>query len=150
MNLIAEGQIAIHASVENIWNTLTDPAKIIVYMFGSKVETDWRPGSPVTFTRDRLHPKAEPSGKLIQDKGEILQFIPGKFLQFSYWSSQEGYADLPENYTIVTYSIEKINDNEVLLTYRREKIPLEFEWKNQERFLPGMLKDIKRIAEESF
>jgi uncharacterized protein YndB with AHSA1/START domain len=148
MNLCVEGSILIHASIERIWDTLTNPVKIAQYMFESIVETDWKVGSPVTFSRDRLHPKAERRGKLIQDKGEILEFTQCKVLQFSYWSSQEGYPDLPENYSIITYTLRKDNDDNIELTYLREKIPLEFEQMNQARFLPGMLKEIKRIAEE--
>ena len=148
MSLSVEGSIVIEAPVENIWDTLTNPEKIFLYMIESRVATDWQPGSPVRFTRDRLHPKAERSGKLIEDKGQIFQFEPGKLLQFSYWSSQEGYPDLPENYTTITYTLTRLDASKIMLSYLREKIPLAFEQKNQARFLQGMLKEIKRIAEE--
>lgn len=59
---------------------------------------------------------------------------PGKVLKFTYWSSQEGYADIAENYSIITYTLGKENDGRIKLTYRREKIPIEFERKNQERY----------------
>lgn len=140
-NLSTERSVVINSDLKRIWDTLINPAKIKLYLFGSNVETDWKVGSPVTFTRDS-------NSVRYQDKGIILEYDEGKHLEFSYWSSQEGYADIPENYSVITYTLDKENDKSVKLTYRREKIPIEFEKMNQERYLPGMLEDIKRIAEQ--
>lgn len=140
-NLSTEKSILIHSSVEMIWDVLTNPDKIKLYLFGSETITDWKVGSPVTFTRVT-------HGQQWQDKGEILKAIPGKLLKFSYWSSQEGYEDIPQNYSIITYTLEKENGNAIKLTYRRENIPIEFELKNQEKYLPGMLENIKKLAEQ--
>ena len=52
------------------------------------------------FARDRLHPKAPISEKLIVDRGKILEIENEKLLVFSFYSSMEGYADLPENYSV--------------------------------------------------
>ncbi len=98
-------------------------------------------GNPVIFQRNS-------GGKIYRDKGEILDVVQNKLLKFSYWSSQEGYDDISENYSVISYTLETENDNTTKLTYLREKIPVEFEQKNQERFLPGMLENIKKIAEE--
>jgi len=140
INLSAEGSIAIAASDENIWDILTNPEKIKLYMFGSVTSTNWQPGSHVTFTRVY-------NGVQYQDKGRILEVIKGKLLKFTYWSSQEGYDDIPQNYSVITYTLETENPGCHTLKYCREKIPLEFERKNQEIFLPGMLEQIKTLAE---
>jgi uncharacterized protein YndB with AHSA1/START domain len=140
-NLSAEGSVLINSDVKRIWNTLTNPAKIQLYLFESNVETDWKVGSPITFTRDW-------NGTQYQDKGTVLEHEESKLLKFSYWSSQEGYADIPENYSIITYRLDGEDSKSVKLTYLREKIPIEFEQKNQERYLPVLLENIKRIAEE--
>ncbi len=139
-NLTTKRSIVINSKVESIWDVLTNPDKIKQYLFGSEAITDWKVGSPVIFQRNS-------EGKIYRDKGEILDIVPNKFLKFSYWSSQEGYNDIPENYSFITYTIETEKDNTIKLTYLREKIPIEFEQKNQERYLPGMLEKIKRLAE---
>ena len=141
INLIVEGSIVIAASDENIWDVLINPDKIKQYMFGSIVSTNWQPGSDVTFTRIY-------NGIQYQDKGQILEVAEKELLKFTYWSSQEGYDDIKENYSVITYTLEMENPVCCTLKYRREKIPLAFEQKNQERFLPGMLGQIKNLAEQ--
>jgi len=147
-NLHTQRSIIINASAVTIWDVLTNPEKIKLYLFGSNVHTDWKVGSPIISTRDRMHPLAEPGEHLIVDKGQILEVEKEKLLKYTYYNSQEGYEDLPENYSIVTYAIEKENDHQFKLTFLREKIPIAFEQMNQEKFLPGMLETIKNIAEQ--
>lgn len=138
-NLTTERWVVIQSTAESIWDVLTNPDKINIYLFGSQAITDWKVGSPLIFQR-------ESQGYLYRDKGTVLEFAPCKKLKFSYWSSQEGYPDISENYSIITYTLghEKTG---IKLTYRRENIPIELERINQERFLPGMLDNIKKLAE---
>jgi len=140
-NLTTERSVLINADTASIWDVLTNPDKIKLYSFNSKAKTDWKAGSLITFSR-------EWQGKKYVDNGEIFEVVPEQLLKFNYWSSQEGYADIPENYSVITYRLEKENEENIKLTYRREHIPIEFEQKNQERFLPGMLENIKRLAEK--
>ena len=66
MNIIAKAQIDIAAPATEVWHALTDPESIAKYFFGSQVETDWKPGSPITW-------KGQYNGKSFEDKGEILE-----------------------------------------------------------------------------
>ena len=147
-SLSTQGAIIIDAPAAAIWDVLTNPKKIKLYLFGSNVHTDWKVGSPIISTRERIHPHAEPAEHPIVDKGSVLKIEKEKLLKYSYYNSQEGYADLPENYSIVTYTIEKENELQYKLTFLREKIPIAFEQMNQEKFLPGMLQNIKNMAEQ--
>jgi len=146
-NLKAEASIFINSTEAKIWDVLTNPDKIKLFMFGSNVKTDWGIGNPIFFNRDRLYPSAPVLEKPIVDKGKILQIINGKLLKFSFYNSMEGYEDIPENYSIVTYSIEEVDKGRFRLNYLRELIPIDFERENQERFLPGMMKQLKSLAE---
>ena len=42
--IVATAETDIIASPARVWSALTDPAQIKRYMFGSEVETDWKPG----------------------------------------------------------------------------------------------------------
>ena len=53
--------IIINAPAAQVWKALTDPAIIKQYFFGTNVETDWKKGSPITWT-------GEWEGKTYQDK----------------------------------------------------------------------------------
>ena len=67
---VATARTEIEASPQEVWQALTDPALIGKYMFGTHVETDWKPGSPIVW-------KGEYEGKRYEDKGEIIDFDPG-------------------------------------------------------------------------
>lgn len=142
-----ESSIFIHAPVSNIWDLLINPKKIKMYLYGSDVITDWKAGSEILFTRDRLHSKAPISEKPIVDRGKVLEIEKEKLLKFSFYSSMEGYPDLPENYSIVSYTINRQGVNSFRLDYRRNNIPIEIEKRNQDKFMPGMMGQLKMLAE---
>ena len=93
----------IKAPPGKVWAALTDPQIIKSYFFGAEVCTDWKPGSPITWT-------GEYKGKPFQDKGEIKEFLPGKRLSMTHWSPMSGLADEPANYHTVTYALESDGD----------------------------------------
>ena len=65
--------------------------------------------------------KGEWEGKKYEDKGTILENIPGKTFQYDYWSSMSGIEDKQENYLIITYSLVKKDDG-TDLTITQENI----------------------------
>lgn len=106
--------IHINAPLAKVWDALTNPATIKIYLFGTDVTTDWKEGSAITF-RGNWH------GTPYTDKGEVLKVEPNKLLQYTYWSSQLGLPDKPENYTITTYELKQEAD-QVLLTASQDNL----------------------------
>lgn len=96
--LIAKKSVTIQASVDKVWDALTNPSLIKKYLFGTETISDWKVGSPIVF-------QGTWEGKSYQDKGTILAIEKGKLLKYSYWSSMSGTTDIPENYANVTYSL---------------------------------------------
>jgi uncharacterized protein YndB with AHSA1/START domain len=103
-NLVATAQAVIDAPVERVWNALTDPAIIKRFMFGSDVKTDWKPGSPITWS-------GEWEGKAYQDKGKVLEFKPNERLRVTHYSPLTGKPDVPESYHTVTYDLHGHEDH---------------------------------------
>ena len=97
-NVVATAEIDIAASPERVWIALTDPAEIAIYMFGAHVDTNWQPGSAITW-------RGEYEGKAYADKGEILVAEPGRRLKLTHFSPLIGQEDRPENYHTVTYEL---------------------------------------------
>jgi uncharacterized protein YndB with AHSA1/START domain len=107
---VATAETEIQAPPERVWNALTDPEQIEQYMFGSRVETDWEPGSPIVW-------KGEYEGKTYEDKGEILEVEPGRRLKLTHFSPLGGEEDVPENYHTLVYELEgKADATRVSLT----------------------------------
>lgn len=100
MKFTAKAEIEIKAPKAKVWAALTDPKMIKEWLFGTKVTTDWEVGSPITY-------KGEWQGKTYEDKGKILEVVPGKRLVSTYWSSMSGVPDKPGNYMTVTYELSE-------------------------------------------
>ncbi len=140
-NLKISDSIVINASAEKVWDVLTNPDKRKIYLFGAETITDWKVGSPIIS-------QGVFNGQKYQDKGTVLENNYGKLLKYSRWNSLEGYADIPENYSILTYSLERLGGGKTKLDWKQEQIPTEEEQKNSKNFLPGILEQIKRLAEQ--
>ena len=99
--LIANASIIIDGPTDKVWDALVNPAAINQYMFGTNVATDWREGSPITWS-------GEWQGKSYEDKGVILKFEPRRAIQYTHFSPLSGLPDQPENYH--TVNIELTDD----------------------------------------
>ena len=96
----AKVSIVIDASLQKVWDALLDPVAIKKYFMDTTVKTDWKVGSPITWS-------GEWKGKPYEDKGEILTCDDHKALSYSHWSPLSGADDTPENYHVVTTTLTK-------------------------------------------
>ena len=90
----------ISSSVSKVWEALTKPALIKKYFFDTEVVTDWKKGSPIIW-------RGIWEGKPYEEKGNVLDVQPGRFLKYNYLSSAK--EDKPENYAVITYSLKEAN-----------------------------------------
>jgi uncharacterized protein YndB with AHSA1/START domain len=96
---VAHAETEISASPSQVWGALTDPAAIEAYMFGSKVDTDWQVGSPITWS-------GEYDGKPYEDKGEIVEIDEPQRLRMTHFSPMTGQPDEPDSYHTLDYRLE--------------------------------------------
>jgi uncharacterized protein YndB with AHSA1/START domain len=136
-----KGSININTNAGEVWKVLTDPGIIKQYI-GSDTKTDWNKGSDIEW-------EGEFGGNQYLDKGKVLENEPNKILKHTYFSSFAGAEDSPDNYSIITWSLENSMHNLTTLTYTRENIPTLEERAMFEEHLPSMLDEIKRLAEEA-
>jgi len=139
-DLSVSKSIDINASAQNVWRVLTEPDKIKVYLFGTNTITDWNVGSPITF-------QGEYEGHTYTDKGNVLENTPHTLLKYNYWSGFSGLEDKPENYSIITYTIEEGSQGQVHFTWTQEGFATEQGYQHTENGLPAMLEQIKQLAE---
>ena len=137
---VATARIEIEASPAEVWNALTDPAAISEYMLGSQVETDWKPGSPITW-------KGEYDGKRYEDRGEIVDVEPEHRLAMTHFSPLSGKDDRPENYHTVVYELEQDGPTTVVSLSQdgnESEEAAEHSQRNWETILTGLKETVER------
>jgi uncharacterized protein YndB with AHSA1/START domain len=103
--------ITVKAPIEKVWQHLTRPELIKEYFFGTEVETDWKPGSPIYW-------RGTWEGKTYEDKGKVLEFQPHHRISYLYWSSFSAQPDFPENYQAVTCDLRSEQGNTILAVHQ--------------------------------
>lgn len=86
------------ASQIEVWNALTKPELTQRYWFETRIESDWKIGSPVIYWR----------GGKITDEHVVLEVKPGLLLRHTFHPvfTQEYKAELPSR---VTFSLSERN-----------------------------------------
>ncbi len=139
-DLIATSSITVAAAPEEVWHALTDPATIEKYYFGTKVETDWKVGSPITWS-------GRYEGKEYHDHGTILEVEPGRLLVNTHFSPLGGREDVPENYHTLTYTLEKV-DAGTTVTLTQDNNDGYESVKHSEENWNLMLEGLKKVVEQ--
>ncbi|UZR99718.1 SRPBCC family protein [Chondrinema litorale] len=137
--MISKSSIKIKASATRIWEILVTPEIAKSYFFGAEIETDWKVGSPITFT-------GEYNGNKYQEKGILLCVVPNTQLQYSHWSNFDGLPDEPENYRTWTFDLEEMNGMSQL-SISEDNIPTEKQKNRSDEFWAEVLLKIKHLAE---
>jgi uncharacterized protein YndB with AHSA1/START domain len=137
---VAKVSTVIDASKEEVWEALTDPDSISQYMFGTKVNTDWQEGSPITW-------EGEWEGRQYQDKGSVREIHPPQVLEYSHFSPLTGLPDVPENYH--TVRIEVVADGPAstvtLVQDNNETVEAK---DHSEKNWQSMLDGLKKVVEQ--
>jgi uncharacterized protein YndB with AHSA1/START domain len=138
-DLTAHASGVIKASPTEVWSALTDPEKVKEAFFGSTVTTDWKVGSPITWS-------GEWEGKAFEDKGEIVGFEPERLLRFTHFSPLTGEDDVPENYHYVTFELAP-RDGGTELTISQSGVGSEEELKQTEANWAMSVEGVRKVAE---
>src|SRR5579863_9467106 len=137
---LATKSITIEASAEAVWRALTDPALVEQYMHGTRMQTTWEIGSPITWS-------GEWKGKAYEDKGTVLAVEPAKLLRTTHWSPMGGSEDKPENYHTVTYELAAYGDQTVLTVEQSNNATREEADAMAENNWGPVLEALKTVAE---
>ncbi len=147
--LIVKNEIVIDASASKVWDTLTNPEKTKIYMFGCETVSDWKVGSDLFW-------RGEYEGKeMVFVKGKILEIELDKLLKYTVIDPFAAYPDVPENYLNVKYELLE-KDNQTILNVTQDGFETAAEgekrykdvYNNGEGWNP-ILVEIKKVAESN-
>ena len=136
---VATAETDIQAPRSKVWRALTDPDEIEKYMFGSRVETDWKPGSRITW-------KGEYEGKKYEDKGEVLEVERERRLKLTHFSPTSGDEDVPGNYHTLVYELEE-NDGKTHVSLSQDNNKSEEAAEHSRANWDKMLSGLKEVVE---
>ena len=128
----------IHADRERIWAAMTDPDLVSDWMMGAKVQSDWEPGSDVTWS-------GEYNGQSFEDRGEVLEIDHARRLMHTHFSPMSGAEDVPESYHRVEWTLEDKGESTELTL----QMPVESDEQGEEfeSNWASMLDSLKAVAE---
>lgn len=132
-------EITIEAPAPSVWQVLTTPSHIKKYLFGTETTSDWTVGSAITF-------EGNFNGVTYKDKGTILAIEVNRLFQYDYLSSMSGLEDTPENYAVITFSLQE-ESGSTTVTVSQKGFSSEEAIGHSEGMWTMVLGQIKEIAE---
>lgn len=99
----------VNTSADKVWDVITNPDKIEQFMFGSRCDSDWKPGSKANFYIE------QDDKQITVVKGEVIRNTPQKLLEHTLFPTGSGIEDTLENYIVITYELQE-HDGETDLT----------------------------------
>jgi len=139
---VAETSITIEATVAEVWKAITTPSLVKKYLMGTNVTTDWKSGSAISY-------EGEYDGKKYHDKGIIKKIEQEKVFQSTFWSSAGGKADKPENYNLVTYTLNGASEK-TIVTLTQDNVGSEEEKEHVTGNWKAVLRKLKEVVEKQY
>ncbi len=136
---LAEATVIVAAPPERVWRALTDPEQVRQYLMGTELATDWRPGSPITWS-------GEYGGRAYGDKGEVLDVAEPRRLTYTHFSPLGGAEDSPGNYHTLWWRLEEVSGGTQLVLTQDNNASAEEAQRNQESW-SAVLDGLKKVAE---
>lgn len=136
---VARSAVTIDAPPDRIWEVITDPDAVKEFMFGADLETDWTVGGPILW-------RGEWEGKPYEDKGQILEVVPGQKLVHTHFSPLGGEDDKSENYHTLTWTLED-QGGRTELTLSQDNNASEEAAEHSQGMWDMLVADVKKIAE---
>jgi len=132
--------INITATPAKIWNALTNPELIKLWMSDAELEiiSGWVIGSPIIL-KTNLNGKHE-------FKGKILQMEPGKIFQYSSWSKISRLPDIPENYSLIEFRLTPM-ENQTSLSVTHSNLIAKAAVEHSNYYWNIALELIRRLVE---
>jgi uncharacterized protein YndB with AHSA1/START domain len=98
MEYVVKKSITIKAGPGQVWDALTNPEKTKNYFFHTRVFSDWKTGSPITFKGNIFLVKT------IELSGKILAIEPEKLLKYNLKNESDKSGSTSTVTDVLTYA----------------------------------------------
>lgn len=131
--------IQLNASLDRVWETLTNPEKVKLWQFGSDLITTWEIGSSIEFI-------IEWEGQIFKQWGKVLDIKTNELIKYSLFAPRPGLEDKPENYFVMNYVLTAENGQTKLEIIQEDNRPNAVQEEPQGEENP-ILQSLKTVAE---
>lgn len=131
--------IKINASIEKVWDLITNAEFVKLWQFGSELLTNWEIGSDIKF-------RTEWEGKVFEQWGKVLEVRQYEILKYTLFAPRPDLEDKPENYFIMSYDLTKENGQTKLKIIQEDNRLNAVQEEPQGEENP-VLKSLKELAE---
>ena len=132
--------ITINATLQKVWDTLTQAELVKLWQYGSDLQTSWEVGSKIKFV-------TEWEGKVFEQWGTVLEFTPTSKLRYSLFAPRPDLEDKPENYFEMIYTLTTDNGQTRLEIIQEDNRPEAVQEDEQGGENP-ILMMLKQVAEK--
>ena len=132
--------VKILAPASKVWLALTVPDLVKQWQYGSDLLTTWEPGTPIIF-------RNEWNGQIFEQKGTVLEFIPGSRLKYSLFFNRPDLQDIPDHHFFMTYELTESDDGTSLLVRQEDPRPSPPNESTGAEEGPDVLSALKELVE---
>lgn len=141
-DLTVSQSIEINTTPDKVWHGLISPEIIKEYLYGTETITNWKVGSPIIF-------QGEYQGHKYKDKGTVVENVLHKKISYLYWSGFSGLEDKPENYSLVTYTLDSKDNKHTTFTWTQKGFSNEDGYNHSKTGMDAFLKSVKEVIEKN-
>jgi uncharacterized protein YndB with AHSA1/START domain len=96
----SDAVVKINAPAKKVWLALTVPDLVKQWQYGSDLQTTWEVGTPIVF-------RNEWNGQVFEQKGTVLEFLPGTRVKYSLFVPRPDLQDIPEHHFFMIYELSE-------------------------------------------
>ena len=136
----SESSVTILAPASKVWLALTVPDLVKQWQYGSDLLTTWEPGTPIVF-------RNEWNGQIFEQKGIVLEFIPGSRLKYSLFVPRTDLRDIPEHHFFMIYELTESGGLTTVLFRQEDPRPAPPDAASGGDDGPDVLSSLKELVE---
>ena len=136
----SESIVKILAPASKVWLALTVPDLVKQWQYGSDLLTTWEPGTPIIF-------RNEWNGQVFEQKGTVLECVPGSRVKYSLFVPRPDLQDIPEHHFFMTYELTESGGLTSLLFRQEDPRPVSADVQSGGEEGPDVLADLKALVE---
>jgi len=135
-----DSSVEIAAPASKVWRALTEPGLVKKWQYGSDLLTTWEPCSPITF-------RNEWNGQVFEQRGTVLEFVPGSRVKYSLFFPRPDLQDVPENHFFMIYELKERSGVTTVLFRQEDPRPPPPDASAGGSEGPDVLSDLKKLVE---